>query len=275
MKIVINLYSSRLQELMLQKSIIGLTMKRNTNPNDKGINKMKDNVYFKLENYYDLFAMTPINRRGTMIKSSKRRLTECDNITLLQIKDEQLDSSVSNSEVNSCSEVTGSDVKMEKRTTFKLPFKKNSTSTVNNITFGQKKALTVKSNKNRRDISIESNESDNFNKLENPLIQSVTLKNIIYSHDITYQNWADNQMNYQPVHNALKSYMKLSNDVSIQHSTFRERFVEECNRNFVFAHTNEGSVEITPIQLLHLPESNSSIFVRISYGNDVSIYLEF
>jgi uncharacterized protein YigA (DUF484 family) len=52
---------------------------------------------------------------------------------------------------------------------------------------------------------------------------------------------------------------------------FRKRFEEECSRNFVFAHSNEGSIEITPIQLLHLPESSRSIFVRLSYGNDVCI----
>ena len=80
------------------------------------------------------------------------------------------------------------------------------------------------------------------------------------------QNWAKDSLNNAHVHYRLSAIMKRDSNILVDIKAFRDRFDEECYRSFIQVHIQEGILEITPMQALHIPETYSNLLVRVSYG---------
>ena len=136
--------------------------KNNFESSDKFINKIKDNLYFKQDNFYDLFAATPLYRTGTKSMKKKMRNSEIEG---------EIEEPISISELNSEST---NDLRIEKHTTFKLTSRKtpSSITSINNI--DRKKFMNVRMKSSKFHLD---DESDILSKHES-IINSINLKSV-------------------------------------------------------------------------------------------------
>jgi hypothetical protein len=81
--------------------------------------------------------------------------------------------------------------------------------------------------------------------------------------------WVQATNAHELIHESISSFMKRPEELLLQNTTFKSRFEEECNRSFVHVHTQSGTLEITPMQALHLPQNENFLVARVSYGEEV------
>lgn len=82
-------------------------------------------------------------------------------------------------------------------------------------------------------------------------------------------NWFITSSKYKYIHQHLSHHMDRDNELLVDMQAFSDRLIDECCRNFELVHIDKGTIEITPMQALHLPETLTNLFVRISYGKEV------
>jgi hypothetical protein len=119
----------------------------------------------------------------------------------------------------------------------------------------------------RRGLSAKFDEEGN--------LQSLALKpmpSVIHAHDGIYHSWALRSLNNIPTHKAMATSMSRAEAISTDHHAFCKRFDQECRRSFDHVQTLSGTLEVTPMQALHLPETKNPMLVRVSYGETVSKY---
>eukprot|EP00605_Chrysophyceae_sp_TOSAG23-4_P000166 GSChrysophyteH1.ASY1.ANO1.190.1 assembled CDS len=79
-------------------------------------------------------------------------------------------------------------------------------------------------------------------------------------HGLEYEHTGPLRGNFMKIMSRLPSSIEKENN-------FASLFDIECARNYAHTHTQGGTLEVTPIQALHLPGSmKRSMFVRVSYG---------
>ncbi len=145
------------------------------------------------------------------------------------------------------------------KSVLKDPSRTRSTRINVNVTPGNSVGRTPKL---RRGLSSKFDEEGNMHSL---ILKP--MPNVVYSYDQTYHNWATNALNDIPVHQAMSVSMDRAEEVSVDHQAFCRRFDQECRRSFEHVHTLSGTLEVTPMQALHLPEAKNPMLVRVSYGD--------
>lgn len=92
-----------------------------------------------------------------------------------------------------------------------------------------------------------------------------------YAHSRNISNWIKFCKSNSGLHELLSIGMKRSESVSTINDTFRDNFIRESQRAFTHVFTQNGQLEVMPMQALHLPESKSYLHIKISYGIEVSL----
>lgn len=126
-----------------------------------------------------------------------------------------------------------------------------------------------------------------FSSIDNPREQTKSLRQVFRSNsfkknrdefavlhycDINMARWIRATAPLRHIHSQLSTCMARPRRLIEQNGVFRSQFDREGWRSYAHAFTQNGVLEIAPIQALHLPAGNNYVFVKISYGNEVSTY---
>lgn len=122
-----------------------------------------------------------------------------------------------------------------------------------------------RNSKFRRGLSSKFDEEGSSHALK-------PMPNAVHEHDDHHHAWAIAALNNIPVHQAMAESMDRSEEVISDHQAFCRRFDQECRRSFEHVHTMTGTLEVTPMQALHLPEAKNPMLVRVAYGDQVNTF---
>jgi hypothetical protein len=120
----------------------------------------------------------------------------------------------------------------------------------------------IADNGNRYDDDDDNNNSNNIMCMKQ-------LQPLLMGQNKEMLNWFITSSKYKYVHQHLSYHMNRDNELLVDMKAFSDRLIDECCRNFELVHIDKGTIEITPMQALHLPETLTNLFVRISYGKEV------
>jgi len=118
-------------------------------------------------------------------------------------------------------------------------------------------------------IVDNDNRSDDDNNNSNNVMCIKQLQPLLMGQNKEMLNWFITSSKYKYVHQHLSYHMNRDNELLVDMKAFSDRLIDECCRNFELVHIDKGTIEITPMQALHLPETLTNLFVRISYGKEV------
>lgn len=91
---------------------------------------------------------------------------------------------------------------------------------------------------------------------------------VMHHCDSNMNKWLRSTRPLRALHDQLSSFMSRPAGIEEQNFSFRQQFDREGSRSYIHAFTQTGTLEIAPIQALHLPVSNNYVHVKISYGNE-------
>ena len=128
----------------------------------------------------------------------------------------------------------------------------------------------VVNNDNTYDHDDDDDDDDNNNN-NNNIMSMKQLQPLLMGQNKEMLNWFITSSKYKYIHQHLSYHMNRDNELLVDMKAFSDRLIDECCRNFELVHIDKGTIEITPMQALHLPETLTNLFVRISYGKEVRI----
>lgn len=82
-------------------------------------------------------------------------------------------------------------------------------------------------------------------------------------------SWIKTTSKFKSRHKVYAQEMKRSTILAESQAIFVESFEKESLRNFSHTFTQIGMLDVLPVQALHLPETKSNVYLKISYALEV------